>query len=64
MSAILRKTYNVAEIARILGISLPSAYDLCASDGFPSIRIGERRIVVPCDAFDRWMEEAAKAPKQ
>lgn len=59
-----RKTYNVAEIAEILGISRPSAYDLAASDSFPSIRIGERRIVVPCDAFEKWMQDAATAPKQ
>jgi excisionase family DNA binding protein len=59
-----RKTYNVREVAKMLGISAPAAYDLAHSEGFPSIRIGERRIVVPCDAFEKWMQEAAQAPKQ
>lgn len=59
-----RKTYDVPEIAKMLGISRPSAYDLCASEGFPAIRIGERRIVIPHDAFDRWMQDAAQATKQ
>jgi excisionase family DNA binding protein len=54
-----RKTYNVPEIAAMLGISRPSAYDLVSSAGFPAIRIGERRIVIPCEAFDKWLAEAA-----
>lgn len=63
MSTVERKTYNVPEVAAILGISKPAAYDLAASNGFPSIRIGERRIVVPCDAFEKWMTNAVAAPK-
>ena len=59
-----RKVYNVREVATMLGISAPAAYSLAASEGFPSIRIGERRIVVPCDAFERWMQESATAPKR
>lgn len=59
-----RKTYNVKDIATILGISVPAAYSLAASRNFPSIRIGERRIVIPCDAFDKWMNDAANTPKQ
>ena len=58
-----KRTYTVPEVAELLGISKPLAYDLCASEGFPSIRIGERRIVVPCDAFERWLNEKAHAPK-
>lgn len=58
-----RKVYNVPEIAKMLGISRPAAYDLCASEGFPSIRVGERRIVVPIEAFETWLESAAKASK-
>jgi len=58
-----RKTYTVPEIAKILGISRPAAYDLCASAGFPCIRIGQRRLVIPCEAFDKWMADTANAPK-
>jgi excisionase family DNA binding protein len=49
-------TLTVAEIAEQLNISLPTAYCLVKSYNFPSIRIGERRIVVPIEAFKRWME--------
>lgn len=58
-----RKTYTAREIGELMGISLPSAYDLCNSEGFPSIRIG-KKIVVPCEAFERWLNETAAAPKQ
>lgn len=58
-----RKTYNIPEIAKMLGISRPAAYDLAASEGFPAIRIGERRIVVPCDQFEKWLQDAATTNK-
>lgn len=64
MTTIDRKTYNVPEVAQILGISRPAAYTLAASASFPSIRVSERRIVVPCEAFERWLENATKSPNQ
>lgn len=64
MPTILRKTHIVREIAAILGVSIPTAYALCASEGFPAIRIGQRKIVIPIDAFDRWLDEQTTAPKQ
>jgi excisionase family DNA binding protein len=57
--AVERRTYNIPEVAEILGISRVSAYDLAHSKGFPAIFVGERRIVVPREAFERWMLEAA-----
>jgi excisionase family DNA binding protein len=53
-----RKTYNIPEIAAMLGISRVSAYDLAHSKGFPAIFVGERRIVVPREAFERWLNNA------
>jgi len=44
-------TMTVAEVAEQLNISKPLAYNLCASRGFPSIKLGERRIVVPVAEF-------------
>lgn len=55
-----RKTYNVSEAARVLGISRPKMYDLCHSRGFPAIFLG-RRIVIPAEKFHTWMDEAAEA---
>ena len=37
-----------------MGISLPKAYELVKSPGFPSIRIGTR-ILIPVDAFREWL---------
>ncbi len=50
--------YSVPEVAALLEINLPKAYELARQEGFPSIRIG-RRIVVPKEAFHRWLEQAA-----
>jgi len=39
----------------MLGINVVKAYTLARREDFPSIRIG-RRIVVPKDAFHRWLD--------
>ena len=49
-----KTTMSVQELALQMGISLPKAYDLVKSDGFPSIRIGTR-ILIPVDAFRKWL---------
>ncbi len=51
--------YSIPQIAALLGINLPRAYELARQDGFPAIRISNRRIVVPRAAFERWLEQAA-----
>ncbi len=53
-----KAVYNVYEVAALMGINLPKAYEIVRQESFPSIRIG-RRIVVPKEAFHRWLEEAA-----
>lgn len=45
---------TVEDVSRVLGISKAGAYDLCHSEGFPSVIIG-RRIVIPKLAFIEWM---------
>ena len=45
---------SVQELSAQLGISLPKAYALAKSEGFPSIRIGTR-ILIPIDAFREWL---------
>jgi excisionase family DNA binding protein len=56
-----RVTYSVDEAAKILGISRNSAYAACAAGTIPSIRIGERRILVPAAALERMLSGAPKA---
>jgi predicted DNA-binding transcriptional regulator AlpA len=54
-SRVKSKALGVADIAEELGISRAKAYILVRSDGFPRI-ILDRRIIVPREAFDRWVE--------
>lgn len=47
--------YNIPEIAALLDINVTKAYELARCKGFPAVRIG-RRIVVPKEAFHRWLD--------
>lgn len=49
--------YTVDEIAELLRISRPTAYDGIRDGKIPSIKIG-RRLLVPKVAFDRYLETA------
>lgn len=49
-----KTTMSVQELSAQMGISLPKAYELVKSEGFPSIRIGTR-IFIPVDAFREWL---------
>ena len=51
-------TMNVAQLAKQLNCSLPLAYELTRQEGFPAIRIGEKRIIIPVAAFERWLENS------
>ena len=46
---------NAEMVARVLGVSISSAYELMHETGFPALRIGNR-IVVPKEKFHRWVE--------
>lgn len=50
---------NVEELSEVLGISRPVAYELIKKNGFPAIRVSERRIVIPVDGLCRWLEAEA-----
>ena len=47
---------NAATVAKVLGVSPSSGYELMHEPDFPSLRIGSR-IVIPKEAFIRWVEE-------
>lgn len=49
-----KTTMSVQELSSQIGISLPKAYELVKTPGFPSIRIGTR-ILIPIDAFREWL---------
>ena len=57
--AATKLVYTVEEIARMLAISLRSAYNLCNSTTeFRVLRVGGS-IRIPKDSFDAWLNRAA-----
>ena len=47
---------NSATVAKMLGVSPSSGYELIHEPGFPVLRVGSR-IVVPKEKFMQWVEE-------
>ena len=54
--AIGKRTYSVAEIIGILGISRKKAYELCNSGCFKIVRVG-RVIRISKFSFDEWLDK-------
>ena len=46
---------NAELLAKVLGVSISSAYELMHETGFPALRIGNR-IVVPKEKFRQWVD--------
>lgn len=53
-------TMNADDVARELGISRSLAYCVMKSRGFPSMRIGVKRIICCREDFERWLAEQKK----
>lgn len=53
-----RITMSVQELSAQMGISLPKAYELVKTPGFPTLRIGTR-ILIPIDAYKEWLMKNA-----
>lgn len=53
---------NAEIVAKALGVSPSTAYELMHEKGFPSLRIGSR-IVVPKEKFQQWVEEQMRGAK-
>ena len=47
---------NAATVAKVLGITPSSSYELMHKRDFPALRIGNR-VVVPKEAFIRWVDQ-------
>ena len=47
---------NSATVAKVLGVSPSSGYELMHEPGFPVLRIGSR-MVVPKEQFIQWVKE-------
>ena len=49
---------NAELVAKVLGVSISSAYELMHEKDFPALRIGNR-IVVPKEKFRQWVDAQA-----
>ncbi|MCM1327587.1 MAG: excisionase family DNA-binding protein [Bacteroidales bacterium] len=49
-----KATMSVQELSAQMGISLPKAYELVKTPGFPTIRVGTR-ILIPIEAYREWL---------
>ena len=54
-----KMTVSVEEMASMLGISRSVAYQLVKEQGFPAIRVSERRLIIPIKSLEKWLEERA-----
>ena len=50
---------NAEMVAKLLGISISSSYELMHEKGFPSLRIGSR-LIVPKEKFREWVEASCE----
>lgn len=49
-----KTTMSVQELSAQMGISLPKAYELVKTPGFPTIRVGAR-ILIPVEVYREWL---------
>ena len=49
---------NARTVAKVLGVSISSAYELMHEPDFPTLKVGSR-LAVPRDAFRQWAERKA-----
>ncbi len=47
---------NAATVAKVLGVSPSSGYELMHEPGFPVLKVGSR-MVVPKEKFIQWVEQ-------
>jgi|LSQX01.1.fsa_nt_gb hypothetical protein len=60
----LGPTIKVYALADMLGVSIPTAYSIARSPGFPSIEVpGCSRVIIPTKAFLTWLENQINKQK-
>ena len=53
---------NANLLAKVLGVSISTAYEVMHEPGFPVLRVGSR-MVVPKEKFIQWVEEQSGGAK-
>ena len=54
---------NAETVAKVLGVSVSSGYELMHEVGFPALRIGNR-LMVPKEKFIKWVDERTGSDKK
>ncbi len=54
-----KSVLSVKDLSKEMSISLPTAYALAKSTGFPHIQIG-RRLLIPRNEFNKWLSKNCK----
>lgn len=49
-----KTTMSVQALSAQMGISLPKAYELVKTPGFPTIKVGAK-ILIPVEAYREWL---------
>ena len=59
-----KATISVREAAGVLGVSIPTMYELTEREDFNCLlRVGRKKLILR-DGLLRWMQEQATAPKR
>lgn len=47
--------YSVSQVAQMLGVSIDKIYELVRCGSIPHKRLGKRRIIIPAQPFNEWL---------
>ena len=51
---------SVMDVAKLLGISRASAYELVREENFPKLKIVQGRTIIPRDRLLEWLDEQTR----
>ena len=51
---------SVMDVAKLLGISRASAYELARDENFPKLKIVQGRTIIPRDKLLEWLDEQTR----
>ena len=54
---------SVMDMAKLLGISRSSAYELTSKEGFPKLRVVSGRIIIPREKLFIWLDKQTNYDK-
>ncbi len=58
-----RLSVSAKEAAQMIGVSMPTMYELCHRADFPSMTIG-KKIIIPIEGLEQWLTEQSSGRKE